>query len=420
MKVLWLSHLVPYPPKGGVLQRSYNLIREVARHCELHLLAFVQRPLLEATAGSVDEGLQAAELALGEFCASQRYLPIISSSNAVAYTILLAKGALLPDGYSVNWLKSPSMQAAVRHRIAEADPALVHFDTLGLAPYRSCVGNRPTVLDHHNIESHMMLRRIAREPNYLKRFYFFQEGLKLRSYERRVCPGFNLNITCSDLDGMRLQEVAPDARVETIPNGVDTDYFSPSGVAPDPDSLVFAGRLNWYPNQEAMRFFADKVWPLLKSARPTARMHVLGANPPEALTVLAQRDPDFLVHGFVDDVRPFIDRAAVYVCPIQDGGGTKLKVIDALAMGKPLVADPIACEGLDVTNGRDVVLARTPDEYVSQIVALFDDPGRRLAMGEAARALALERYAYPAIGRRLAELYEQLVLSGCGEARDPG
>ena len=176
-----------------------------------------------------------------------------------------------------------------------------------------------------------------------------------------------------------------------------------------PASIIFAGTLSWYPNRQAVDFLAREIWPRLKAAAPKSSVDIVGANPPAELLELGRRDPDFRVHGFVDDVRTYLDRASVYVCPITDGGGTKLKILDALAMGKAIVADPIACEGIDVTDGVDVVFASRPEEYVSAIRRLFSDREERMRLGENARRLAEAKYAYSMIGEKLARLVREAV-----------
>jgi len=249
----------------------------------------------------------------------------------------------------------------------------------------------------------MMLRRAEQEPNLLKRAYFWQEGTRLARYEKAMCPRFNLHLTCSALDTQRLRELVPGVDAVEIPNGVDVQYFKSDGSDPAANSLIFAGNLSWYPNAAAMLYFAEKVWPLLREAVHGVTMHVVGANPPAPLQALASRDPSFKVHGFVPDVRVYLNQAAIYVCPIRDGGGTKLKVLDALAMGKALVADPIACEGIDVAEGQTVLFAREPQEYVRQIARLLGNEAERRRMGAAARLLAEESYSYAGIGRKLSQ-----------------
>lgn len=409
MKVLWFSHLVPYPEAGlGVLQRSYHLVRELARVHQVYLLAFVQRTILEELLGDVETGLQRAYTHLGQYCARVQFLSIPCELSRLGRTWLAARSLVGAHPYTVKWLQSDNARKVAAEWNASIDFDLVHFDTVSLAPYRETFTRGAKSLGHHNIESEMMLRRAGAERHPLTRFYFRQEGERLRRYERRVCPQFDLNITCSRLDTDRLKGVAPDATITEVPNGVDTKYFRPAVEPEDPLNLVFAGNLSWYPNAAAMLFFAERVWPMLKKEVSGVTMDVIGANPPSHLSALAARDKNFRVHGFVPDVRPYISRAALYVCPIMDGGGTKLKILDALAMGKAIVAHPIACEGIDVRDGHDVIFAREPREFVDGIIAFLADSQRRSQLSQNARSLAELSYSYDVIGRRLVSEMEQL------------
>jgi polysaccharide biosynthesis protein PslH len=417
MKVLWFSHLVPYPEAGlGVLQRSYHLVRELSRAHEVYLLAFVQRKIIRDLLGDVEEGLERARAHLGQYCARVEFLPIPSDSSPSRRTWLAARSLVGTHPYTIRWLQSDIARRVAAEWNASIDFDVVHFDTLSLAPYRAIFQRAARSLDHHNIESEMMLRRATIEGHPFKRLYFWQEGLRLQRYERRVCPQFDLNITCSSLDTDRLERVAPGVTVAEVPNGVDTEYFHPNGDSTNSRSLVFAGNMSWYPNAAAMLFFADRVWPALKAKVPGVTMDLIGGNPPPRLLALAEQDKNFRVHGFVPDVRPYIGRAAAYVCPITDGGGTKLKILDALAMGKAIVAHPIACEGIAVQDGRDVIFAREPEEFVRGVAALMESPelGRRLSLN--ARALAESSYSYSFIGRGLVTAIER-----CHASRDrPG
>jgi polysaccharide biosynthesis protein PslH len=408
MKVLWFSHLVPYPEMGlGVLQRSYHLVRELSRAHQVYLLAFVQRKIIADLLGDVEEGLQRARAHLGQYCARVAFLPIPSDCSRSARMWLAARSLMGAYPYTIRWLQSDAARRVAADWNASIDFDVVHFDTLSLAPYRKIFARSAKSLDHHNIESDMMLRRARIEEHPLKRLYFWQEGLRLRRYERHVCPHFDLNITCSSLDTERLKRVAPGAVVTEVPNGVDTEYFRPSGDFECPNSLVFAGNMSWYPNAAAMLFFADSVWPALKAELPGVTMDVIGGNPPPRLAALAAQDRHFRVHGFVPDARPYISRAALYVCPIMDGGGTKLKILDALAMGKAIVAHPIACEGIEVRDGRDVIFAREPAEFVRSIARLLESAELRRRLSLSARSLAESSYSYSLIGRRLVSEIER-------------
>ena len=238
---------------------------------------------------------------------------------------------------------------------------MIWFDTISLVQYNltTKIDNSFTILNHHNIESDMMFRRAGKEKNILKKIYYLIEAYKLKNYERNKVCNFDINVTCSPLDSKRIEHISPGIVTRVIPNGVDTKFFLPnSTVIADPYSLVFIGGMSWYPNREAMLFFARQIWPLLKERIPSIKMNVVGECPPQELFELAKWDSNFHVHGFVDDVKKYFNEAGIYVCPISDGGGTKLKILDALAMGKPIVANPVACEGIDVINGKNVSFHR--------------------------------------------------------------
>lgn len=406
MKVLWLSHLIPYPPKGGVLQRSYNMVRELAKYHEVDLLAFNQQGLLKPLYPSLETGLADANAAMGAICNRHEFFELAIDKNPCVRYWLALKGLFIRP-YNLLWLESREYAKAVEQWCRDKQYDVIHFDTISLLPYLKYVsGGAATVLDHHNIESHMLIRRAENESNPLLSFYYRHEGSRVEQYEREFCPQFSLNVTCSDVDSERLREIAPQSQVLTVPNGVDLQYFYPSGLEKNASSLIFVGTLNWYPNVEAVIYIANTLWPKLKKLHPDLTFHIVGANPPQQISALAQRDPSFKVHGFVEDIRPMIEQATVYVCPIRDGGGTKLKILDAMAMGAPIVAYPLACEGIEVTPGHDVLFAETDDEFVRQISELLGSPALQQKISRNARKLIEGRFSYEVIGRELAKAFE--------------
>jgi polysaccharide biosynthesis protein PslH len=408
MQILWASHLIPYPPKSGVHLRSYHLLKAVAARHEVDLIAFVQEAWLRVFYRSREEGLTECARELGRFCHSVRFLEIESAARPGGKWRSAAAGLVLPASYTARWLDGAAGRRAFADAARAERYALAHFDTIGLAPYRPLLAGVPATLGHHNIESQMLLRRAENERSPLRRLYYLQEGRRVRSFERRTAPQFAAHITCSDLDSERLRAIAPQARVETIPNGVDTDYFRPSGRVAPRRSIVFVGSLNWYPNVSAVEFLLREIWPALKRAAPELALDLVGSAPPASIQGLAAALPDVTVHGFVDDVRPFMEEALLYVCPIRDGGGTKLKLLDAFAMQKCVVAHPIACEGIAALPGKEIELAESAAAFVAVIQELLAEPERRASIGRAARELVVSRYAFPAIGRRLCELFESL------------
>ena len=409
MNILWLSHMVPYPPKGGMLQRSYNLLKEASKYHNIYLLAFNQSNLLKTFYPDIETGLAEAEKVLSDHCKALKILPIPSESSRLARFSLLFKGLLPFKTYTVSWLDSKLFRETLLSWLNKYQFDLTHFDTISFAPYIKYLPHTCNILNHHNIESHMMLRRTSLEKNILKKFYFWQEGIKLKHYETKMCPKFDHHIACSELDIERLKSHVPDISADEVPNGVDLEYFTPDTQAQTENSLIFAGGLSWYPNRDAMLFFANEIWPLLKNEIPGVTMNVVGSHPPDELLALAKTDPNFIVHGFVDDVRPYINQAAVYVCPIRDGGGTKLKILDALSMQKALVADPRACEGIAVIDNENVLLATDPGDYVLKIKSLLEDKNTRLKLGASGRKLIEDKYSYESIGKNLSQIYNEAV-----------
>lgn len=409
MKILWLSHLIPYPPKGGVLQRSYNLVRQVAKKHQLDLLAFNQKNLIQPLFADYEEGLKEATRELSTFCNRFQYLPIPCDQHPFGKTLLALKSLFTKAPYTTNWLQSLAMEQTLKAWLTSEDYDLIHFDTISLAPYLRHIEDKATSLDHHNIESKMLLRRVDHESNFFKKLYFFQEGKRLENYEKVVCPKFDLNITCSELDSTLLNKAIANLLVEEIPNGVDIEYFKADSDDTDANRLAFAGTMNYYPNIEAINWFIDNVWQQLKEIVPDVQFDLIGANPPQNFIELSKQDPQFKTHGFVQDVRPFLSRASLYVCPIQDGGGTKLKILDALAMSKAIICHPEAAEGIHVTNKKNIVFAQSAAEYLEKIPVLLKDRSQRIALGKEARALVLAEYAYEMIGSKLSLAFENIV-----------
>ncbi|MCP4266706.1 MAG: glycosyltransferase [Candidatus Brocadiaceae bacterium] len=385
------------------MQRSYNLIRELSKYHEVDLVTFNQKALLPTR-----KELDIAVSVFRTLCSDVSVLNIPSECRKYGKYILLLKSIFSKDPYSINWLKSKIMINTLRGKLSKNRYDLIFFDTISLVPYSSLFKNEKLILNHHNIESEMMLRRAYNTKNLLKKLYFYQEGKKLAIYEDRECPLFDLNITCSHVDSERILKRISSLKVDEVVNGVDVSFFYPLNKKKIKNSLIFVGGMSWYPNKEAMLYFSRQVWPLLSETIPDINMTVIGRSPPAELVNLADVDKRFKVTGFVDDVRPYIDSAMVYVCPITDGGGTKLKILDALAMGKAIVADPIACEGIDVKEGETVLFASTPVDYVEKIKLLFENEELNKKLGLNGRKLIEDKYSFINIGSKLAGLCENL------------
>ncbi len=405
MRILWLSHFLPYPPKGGALQRSHHLLRQAASRHEVHLVALSQRAILKN-----DDAVAEAERELRPMVRSLRWFPISSDSARWRWSALVLTTYLRSAPYDVTWLRNAALGRHLETLLNGPGFDLTHVDTIGLWPYAEMFHDTPAILNHHNVESHMMARRANLERSPLRRAYFSREAEKLGKLEKVACLKASVNLVVSELDGDRLQRVVPGCRTRVVENGVDVEYFLPEPEARTrPGSLTFVGGMNWYPNREAVLFFIREVWPLLLMSNQDRTVTFVGQDPPPELLQLG--DQRVRAPGFVDDVRPYLREAEIFICPILNGGGTRLKILDALAMARPLVATTMAVEGLLLVDGEHYLRADHPDEFVAMIDRLAADPELRRRLGTNGRRLVERRYSWPSIGRSLEEAYTEAATS---------
>jgi len=400
MNVLFLSQIVPYPPHGGVLQRGYNLLREIGRHAQVQLLAYLHPDELP-TADAVERSRRA----LLEFCERVEYVPLWPKASALHRAAALAVTACSSQPFSVIAHRSAAFRALIDEAVRRSRPDIIHVDTVALSPFAPPSSGVPRVLTHHNIESLLMARRAETEPGRLARAFLRREAAKLRRYEAKTAPTFDLNVVVSATDAVELTRLAPGVTTAVVPNGVDVEYFAP-GNGPEQDTLVYTGGLNMFANRDAVMNFLQEVWPLVTAQRPSVRFYAVGQEPPAELTAFAARDSRVIVTGYVTDIRPLVREAAVYVVPLRVGGGTRLKVLDAMAMGKALVSTSIGCEGIDVRPGEHLVVADAAEDFARATVALLGDATERQRLGRAARELVERRYAWPTVGKSLLDAYQ--------------
>ena len=404
MKVLWVSQNVPFPPKSGVLLRNYNLIRLASHFARVDLVAIAKKNAMPESYSDM------AVPELRKFCASVQVVRLPAEESRSRLYLTLLQSLFTRTPFTVNWANAGSLRQVLRQAISGGDYDLVYLDSISLADYRHLVSSPARVLNHHNVESQLFDRRVAHERNALKRRYIELEARKLGRYEATVVDEFDVNLAVSSLDASRLKESCPAARVELVPNGVDIEYFRPShGPSAEPAHLIMVSGMNWYPNLDAVLYMVETIWPILTRAIPEVRLTVVGARPPRRVTDMAARDPRITVTGFVDDIRPYMDRAQVYVCPMRDGGGTRLKVLDALSMAKPIVATMMALEGIGVTPEQDVLVADAPEAFVVQIRRLIDDAALRERLAGNGRTFVEKHFSWPVIGEQLEHAFRAAV-----------
>jgi glycosyltransferase involved in cell wall biosynthesis len=277
-------------------------------------------------------------------------------------------------------------------------------------------GAVPAVLFEHNVE-HLIWQRLSMlESSPWRRALLDLEWRKLRAREAEACRRADLTIAVSEDDRVRLLELAPDSRIVSIPTGVDTEYFAPDTRVEIPNQLVFSGSMDWRPNEDAVLYFANAILPLIRASVPDVSMTVVGRNPSLRFRDAVRR-AGLEVTGTVDDVRPFIDAASVYVVPLRAGGGTRLKIFEALAMAKPVVSTTIGAEGLGLEPGRHYLVADDPAGFARAVVELLRSAERRKTLGQAGRHLVESQFSWANVALQFEAHCQEVVAAPAARQR---
>jgi glycosyltransferase involved in cell wall biosynthesis len=246
------------------------------------------------------------------------------------------------------------------------------------------------------------------QSNLIKKAYLFAQWLKMRAFERKMCRRFDSVVAVSSEDCEQMQSEYGADSVFDVPTGVDTNFFRPSGnERQDAHNIVFTGSMDWLPNEDAISYFTEQVMPLIKLEIPDVTLTVVGRRPYSRLLELAKNDPSITVTGRVDDVRPYMERAAAYVVPLRIGGGTRLKIYEAMAMEKAIVSTPIGAEGLPVKDGVELLLADTAESLAEAVIKVLQDKALANGLGARAAATVREQFGWERVAERFGEICEQ-------------
>ncbi|MBN1826813.1 MAG: glycosyltransferase [Candidatus Eisenbacteria bacterium] len=390
MNVLWVSHFVPWPPRGGNLQRSWHLLRELSREARVDLIAFHRRR------SEADRDLDGAKREMEKLCGRVSIFPIPNERSRAAFAAGLLRNLLEKSPYTVQELYSDDFRDRLERYLGDGGYDAVHFDTVDLAGHRPLAAGLPAILNHHNVESLLFRRRAPRERNPLAGAYLRLQASKLGLYEKRWYGAFDRNLFVSAADRSRAESDAPGLRADVVPNGTDTAYYTPGGEG-EAKRVVWVGGLSWFPNRDAVAWLLGRLWPRIRQRHPDATLDLIGSAP-ERFLPRGGADRSVRVHGFVEDLRPLVTGAWLSVAPLRVGGGTRLKILDALAMGKTVLATSVGREGIEAREGEEIVTADGEDAFVEEADRLLRDRDLRERIGKNGRALAERVYDWSVVG----------------------
>lgn len=386
MRILWLKNELLHPVDKGGKIRTYQMLKQLKRE---HRLTYL----------TLDDGasLPDARERADEYCDELIRVPYnLTKKFSARFYAELALNMASRVPYAIKKNESAEMRRRITEMVGQGSVDLLVCDFLAPSINVPRSLGCPTLLFQHNVESMIWLRYYETETNKAKKSYFYSQWRKMYSYEREACSRFDAvaAVSSNDRDQMR-QEFAV-ANVYDVPTGVDTEYFHPLGGEPDAAGLVFTGSMDWMPNEDSIIYFAEQILPIIESSVPDVKLTVVGRDPTRRLLSLAQANPRIRVTGRVEDVRPFIGAAAAYVVPLRVGGGTRIKIYEAMAMAKPVISTAIGAEGLPVRDGKEIFLADTPGDFAQKVIRVLRDRSLAKRVGEQARALVSERFGWGA------------------------
>lgn len=401
MKILLVSPFLPSPPRFGGQRRVDGLMRELAKRHEVSVLAF----------NNTDPWEQESLDATRSYCREVRTLPNFEPQQSRKKRELQLRSLFSPHSFEHGLTaRRAEFRAALAEMLAATPFDVVQFEFAQMAPFfpQSLPAKRPVfVLDEHNIEYDLLRRTSAVEAGFARSLYTSLNWRKLAREERAGWRRFDGVALTSERDERVLHEHYPTCRSAVVPNGVDVEKFAVSSASVDAQSVMFFGAINYFPNADGVIFFVDKVLPKLRELCPQVVFRVLGpgAGPP----VLERQGNGVEILGMVDDVNPYIERAAAVVVPLRVGGGTRLKIVEALSKGKAVISTRLGAEGIDVVHDEHLLLADEPQQFASEVARVLNDPALAARLGAAGRRLMEERYSWHSISRKLEQFYEDLL-----------
>lgn len=388
MKILFLTTHSPYPATGGQTQRIFNLLKQLSRFAKVTLMAYVQYDI---------EWQHKSDLE--EYC-EEVYQYKIPANSSFLHTLSLAFINLFsPWPYFCQKYYTRDFQNQFNALWNRNQYDLIFLDNLSVLRYIdfNVIKKDKILLGHHNVES-LLMKRNAAQKSLLSGWYYILQSVKLAKLEARYAPKCAINIVCSDIDKCYFEQRIQNAKFYVIPNGVDTKYYCSQSPMRESNSIVWVGGMTYFPNKIAVNYFCKEIFERIVTQLPDVCVRFIGRSPTEALIKLGNKYPENIeILGFVDDIRPIVDKSMVFIVPIKTGSGTRLKILDALAMGKAIVSDSIGCEGIDVINGKNILVADTPAEFAEKIMLLLNNDEYRLKVENAARQLA-DKYDWDMIG----------------------
>jgi polysaccharide biosynthesis protein PslH len=398
MRILWVKAGGLVPPDTGGKIRSYNILRQLAsRHSVTFFSYYASLPNdTHSDLKSIFDGVVCVPLQLPR----QK-----SPAEGLEYGMRLFSY----QPYSIAKYCRPEAQKRLGSLLEKESYDVIVCDFIfaaGVIPWNWHI---PKVLFTHNVEATIWRRHYEVAKNPLWKTISRWEWRKMAAAERRYLHLADRVLTVSESDRDTFASFLDPRKITVIPTGVDIDYFHPFPVEEKSGSLVFTGSMDWLPNEDAIFYFVEAILPLIKHQHPSVSLEVVGRNPSRKLQALLETEKSMRLTGWVEDIRPFLARCSVSIVPLRIGGGTRLKIFEAMAMGKAVVSTGIGAEGLPVQSGKNILLADAPQDFAASVVSLLRDSNQRNRLGTAARILVEENYSWRKVAETFSRVLEEVI-----------
>ncbi|MBX3685966.1 MAG: TIGR03087 family PEP-CTERM/XrtA system glycosyltransferase [Rhodocyclaceae bacterium] len=393
MNILYVCHRFPFPPKRGGKIRPFNMIR--------HFSEAGHKVTVCSLARSDDEAAEGRGIA--PHC--ERFEMAVVSNPF--QTLRMVARLPTPTPSSLGYFYSRDLQRAIDAALERERFDLIFVHCSSVAQYVEHVRDIPKILDFGDMDSQKWLEYGKYKPFPLSLGYRL-EGAKLEREEKRLARCFDMSTATTRAEWETLESYGAAAHTDWFPNGVDATFFKPDAEGYDEDSLSFIGRMDYYPNQECMLEFCAKTFPLVRAKRPQAKLLIVGADPSPEIRRLGEL-PGVTVTGSVPDVRPYILRSAAMVAPLNIARGTQNKILEAMAMGVPVVTSPMGAGGVDALDEEHFLVGRTPEEYAHHALRIMGNPEERGRLARAGRERMLTNHDWSASMRRLDGIVERCI-----------
>ena len=391
MKVLFLIRDLPYPPTTGCQKRNFYLLKELAMK-GAEIILFCENSSVKV----IDVPAEIKQLTK-----NINFITVDPKKHIKRNIFSLFS----PLPFWVKARTSVKVRNAINDYVHKNHVDMIICDSIYRALNIPFKNTTYKILYEHNIESMIIKRYIETETSLFWKFLASVEFLKLKWFQKKMWKQFDCCVVCSLLDKVFIRKsIGSEKNVCVIGNGVDTLFFNPNARTMEEDTLVYTGLIGWHPNEDAILYFVNNVYPLIKKQRSSIKFFIVGEKPSKIIKELAQKDNSITVTGFVDDVRPYMGKASVFIVPLRIGSGTRLKILEALSMEKAVVSTSVGCEGLEVENNKHLLIRDNPADFAQAVIALLNDENLRVQLGKNGRALVEARYTWDKVFDALSEI----------------